>query len=320
MYSRTVGYDLIGDIHGCSRTLKALLGRLGYSCVDGVYRHPSRRVIFLGDFIDRGSGQCEVVAIAKSMVDAGTALSVMGNHEFNAIAYHTRDPVTGGYLREHSTRNARQHRAFLDAYGNRPVDYRAVIDWFRTLPLWLDLGALRVIHACWDRTWIERIQGYQAGGRLLGEKLLLESCRESTWQFEAIETLLKGKEITLQDGAGFRDKDGTLRHNIRVRWWDRTASTYRQAFLGPEGGRTHIPDDEITGDHLVEYAHDEPPVFLGHYWLEGTPTVLADNIACLDYSAEKPGGKLVAYRWSGEKQLESKNLVWVDRAETGANG
>ena len=48
------GFDLIGDIHGHAAPLRRLLGRLGYEETDGCYRHPERRLIFLGDFIDRG--------------------------------------------------------------------------------------------------------------------------------------------------------------------------------------------------------------------------------------------------------------------------
>ena len=138
---------------------------------------------------------------------------------------------------------------------------------------------------------------------------------EGNWAFEAIETLLKGKEIPLKDGASFNDKDGNTRHNIRVRWWDQAATTYKSAFMGPESARTHIPDDEIIGDHLITYGHHEPPVFLGHYWMEGEPAPLADNIACLDYSVAKPGGKLVAYRWDGEKTLHKNKFISVERVE-----
>lgn len=153
------------------------------------------------------------------------------------------------------------------------------------------------------------------GESRLDEKLLVSASRKGAWQYTAVETILKGKEIPLRDGISFHDKDGNERHDIRVRWWDRGATTYKEAFMGPESARTHIPDDEIHGDHLVEYAHDAPPVFLGHYWLEGDPEPLAPNIACLDYSVAKPGGKLVAYRWSGEQCLESGNYVWIERVE-----
>jgi len=311
-----LGYDIIGDIHGYSRSLVALLDKLGYQKQAGAYRHRSRKAIFLGDFIDRGKFQREVLAIVKAMVDSDAALAVMGNHEFNAIAFFTPDQDVGGCLRPHSDKNNDQHQAFLDAYSDSPADYEDTINWFKTLPLWLDLGELKIIHACWDQYAIEKILNYQDGDCYLGKDLLRMSCRKGTWQYTAIETILKGKEIVLKGGASFKDKDGNVRHNIRVRWWDKEVATYKDAFMGPESARTHIPDDEIAGDHLVEYSHEAPPVFLGHYWMEGDPTPLAPNIACLDYSVANPGGKLVAYRWDGEQKLESGKYVWVDRNES----
>jgi len=102
---------------------------------------------------------------------------------------------------------------------------------------------------------------------------------------------------------------------MRVRWWDGGARTFRDAFMGPESALTHIPEDDIEGDHLIEYSHDEPPVFLGHYWLEGDPAPLASNIACLDYSVGKPGGRLTAYRWDGETALQADRFISVPRLD-----
>jgi hypothetical protein len=49
-------YDLIGDVHGHAHELADLLAALGYVPVGPTYRHPAgRRVIFLGDYIDRGA-------------------------------------------------------------------------------------------------------------------------------------------------------------------------------------------------------------------------------------------------------------------------
>jgi len=314
-------YDIIGDIHGCNTTLQALLEKLGYARRDAVYRHPARRVIFLGDFIDRGPQQRAVLDTVRPMLAAGTALAVMGNHEFNAIAWATPGKSAAGYLRAHSARNFSQHAAFLQAYADSRVDYADAINWFRTLPLWLDLGELRVIHACWDHQAINRIKDARQGSNLLDDALLESSCDPGNWQFTAVETLLKGKEIPLQPGISFRDKDGAVRQHIRVRWWDRDATTYRAAFMGPESARTHIPEDAIAADHLVDYAHNDPPVFLGHYWMEGPPAPLAENIACLDYSVAKPGGRLVAYRWNGERRLLPQAFVSVERLEgEGAEG
>jgi len=250
--------DIIGDIHGCNLSLIALLEKLGYVRSDGVFRHEKRKVIFLGDFIDRGPGQREVINIVRPMIDAGSALAVMGNHEFNAIAYATKVPDSEEFLRPHSDKNIKQHHVFLDAYDNGPDEYREVINWFMTLPLWLDLGQLRIVHACWDAKIIMRLADAE-----LNDDLLIKASLKDRWEYGAIETLLKGKEIQLKQGMSFNDKDGNPRHDIRVRWWDSVATTYQSAFMGPDSARTHIPDDEIEGDHLVEYNHREPPVFFG---------------------------------------------------------
>jgi hypothetical protein len=44
---------IIGDIHGHADALERLIATLGYSRQQGVYRHPERQAIFLGDFIAR---------------------------------------------------------------------------------------------------------------------------------------------------------------------------------------------------------------------------------------------------------------------------
>lgn len=307
------GYDIIGDIHGHARTLEALLGELGYTLCDGVYRHPERKAIFLGDFIDRGPHQRGVIRIVRPMIERGSALAVMGNHEFNAIAYAT-PRSGGGFLRDHNAKNYQQHRVFLDAYEYTD-DYHELIDWFGRLPMWLDLGDLRIVHACWDREAIARISNNYNHAGSLSNSLLYSSCTHGNWEFKAVETLLKGKEIALPGGHSFFDKEGTERHHIRVRWWDGEAHNYRAAYLGPEKLATRIPDDDITGDHLLEYSHRDPPVFMGHYWLGGKPAPLAPNIACLDYSVAKPGGKLAAYRWDGERTLSTDKFVTVNSME-----
>lgn len=308
-------YDLIGDIHGHSEPLVELLEKLDYRSTDGTYRHPERKVIFLGDFIDRGPNQREVIEIVRPMIDEGAALSVMGNHEFNAIAYFTRDPQDPSkHLRVHSQKNRGQHAAFLTAFEGTD-DYPELIKWFRSLPMWLDLPGLRVVHACWDFPLMNFLSDrYPSVNSCLPEDLLVNASRKGRAEFEAVETLLKGKEIPMPIGQTFPDKDGNPRGEIRIKWWDATARTYLDAFIGPDTALTHIPEDPIDVEHLIEYSVDDPPVFIGHYWLDTEPRLLAPNIACLDYSvAAKSGGKLVAYRWDGEQKLDQDKFVHVLR-------
>ena len=300
-------YDLVGDIHGQAPELARLLEKLGYKKVAGVYKHTERQMVFLGDFVDRGAYQKEVINIVRPMIENGYALSVMGNHEYNAIAYNTKDKDSN-YLRSHNDKHTKQHKAFLTAYDDNLAEKESVIKWFKTLPLWLDLDGLRVVHACWDFDYIAKI-----GKPILTEDLLQQSSVIGTWQNDVIETILKGKEIPLPNGQSFLDKDGNPRKHIRTRWWDSQAKTYKQVFFGPEDALTHIPNDPISGDHLIDYKSDDKPVFLGHYWMEGDVKPLAENIACLDYSVAKEGGKLVAYRWDGEQKIDIDKFVFVKR-------
>jgi hypothetical protein len=251
--------------------------------------------------------------VAQTMVASGAALAVMGNHEFNAIAFHTPDG-NGGYLRPRNSKNTHQHQAFLDEFADQPDAWREAIDWFKSLPLWLDLDGLRVVHACWDPVHISQISHSYGDGARLTDELLHDASRSGTWQYHAVETLLTGKEIPLPGGAYFHDKDGTRRHDIRVRWWG-NGKTYKDIYMGPESAVTHMPDDPIQGDHMVDYGHDEKPVFLGYYWMEGDPVPLAKNIACLDYSVAKSGGKLVGCRWNGEREINPESYVWCDRGD-----
>src|SRR6218665_961103 len=107
-----IGYDLIGDIHGHASELKMLLKQMGYSSKDGVWQHPERKIIFAGDYIDRGPEIRETLQIVRSMTDAGAAHAIMGNDEYNALAFSYHHPE-GGYIRPHNAKNTHQHSATL---------------------------------------------------------------------------------------------------------------------------------------------------------------------------------------------------------------
>ena len=81
------GYDVIGDIHGHADKLIGLLRQMGYEQRSGAWRHAERTAVFVGDLIDRGPQQRTSIEIPRAMVEAGSAHAVLGNHEFNAIAY-----------------------------------------------------------------------------------------------------------------------------------------------------------------------------------------------------------------------------------------
>ena len=117
----SLAYDIIGDVHGHARELRALLEKMGYREGRGIYRHSSRMAIFVGDLIDRGPANIEAATIARHMVEEGAAQIVMGNHEFNAIAFHTEDPENpGNFLRPHTSKNVKQHQATPNEFEAKP--------------------------------------------------------------------------------------------------------------------------------------------------------------------------------------------------------
>jgi hypothetical protein len=298
------GYDLVGDIHGHADALHRLLHKLDYSEFEGIFRHPQRKMIFVGDFIDRGPQQREVLRIARAMCEVGAARAVIGNHEFNAIGWAAQD-ADGGFLRKHSEKNAGQHAKFLSEIEEDSADHKDAVSWFRSLPLWLDLPGLRVVHACWHEPSRATLAPFlDQAGRLTGEGVL-ESYRHGSDAKTAVDILLKGPEEHLPGGVHFLDKDGHKREEVRLRWWDQNATTFRQAALGMDGREDELPDSLLPTDYRY---YERTPVFFGHYWLTDRPQITAANAACLDFSVAKEG-YLTAYRWSGERELAEKCLV-----------
>jgi hypothetical protein len=268
-------------------------------------------VIFLGDFIDRGPKIRQVLEIVRPMIEEVKALAIMGNHELNALAYHTEDRDSPGeYLRRRTPKNEKQHRQTLEQLNQQKL--RFYLEWFRTLPMWLDLDGLCAVHACWDNREITTIdQARKDYGGITTEFLHL-ACRKGNPLFAPVEVVLKGKEGKLPDGTSFLDKDGHIRTEIRTRWYlAPDGHTYRTYALQSDEIACGLGLDEAIIAAATPYPATAKPVFVGHYWLSANrPGVLAENVACLDYSVAK-GGFLCGYRWSGEQKLNNDNFVWV---------
>jgi hypothetical protein len=305
-------YDLIGDIHGHADELRALLAHLGYRPdAGGVPRHPSgRQVIFLGDYIDRGPKIRETLALVRGMVEGGAALAILGNHEYNALAFWQQDPE-GGYLRPHKPVNILQHVRTIEEFRSKELfaEWLGYLDWFLTLPLALELPGLRAVHACWEPSQVAYLR-QQLPDLRLTRNFLLRASRPDTPEFTAAEIVLKGREDKLPGGLTFADKDGHRRSRMRLRWWQNpaTAPSYADYYLEDLAELRGLP---VDFSHLdPSYYQDDTPVFFGHYWLRGEPRLLQPHAVCLDYSVAR-GGQLIGYRWDGEQTLSADKLVWV---------
>lgn len=84
-------FDIVGDVHGCYDELRTLLDKLQYQVEEQrdnqgerqyVVRAPaSRKLVFVGDLVDRGPRSAEVMRLLMDMVAQGVALCVSGNHD-----------------------------------------------------------------------------------------------------------------------------------------------------------------------------------------------------------------------------------------------
>ena len=308
------GYDLIGDVHGCGETLIILLEQMGYCKINGIYQHKSRKVVFLGDIIDRGPHIRLACEIVRSMVDAGHAYMIMGNHEYNLVTYMTPAPagVAQPYLREHTERNSFIVEQTVRQFANHPEEFKDYLEWFTELPLFMEFDHFRVVHACWDHSVINEFIGRYGGNQLHGA-LLSESVKSESFLYKSLDRLLRGTSLKLPDNRSIEAKDGMVRQFFRTKFWEKNPQVYNDVVFQPDplpADLAHVRLNSEEKEKLLYYSENEKPLFFGHYWMSGVPAVIRSNIACLDYSAVKYG-RLVAYRMDGEHHLNNGKFTWV---------
>ena len=286
-----------------------LLQQLGYEESGGAFRHANRRAVFCGDFLDRGPQIADTVGIVRGMVQQQAAHAVMGNHEFNAIAFHTECPdEPGKWYRPHTARNTHQHQATLDQLDD--LELAEALDWFRQLPVALDLGQIRVVHACWDVDGIQVLEDALKSNGGCGAAFLANAANAEHPAGIAVERVLKGPEVELPNNTTVTDKEGHTRRRVRIRWFESPDGHSLGSYAFPHVPRlndVHVPDSVCPSP----YAAESPPLFIGHYWLDSRHNpLLLSNLACLDLSVAK-GGMLCAYRFNGEAVLNPQAFVKV---------
>jgi protein phosphatase len=136
-------FDFVGDVHGCTDELQSLLTRLGYiqDIAKLVPYHPSgRKMVFVGDLIDRGPDSVGTLRIAMRMVLSGSALAVTGNH----------DDKLRRYLNGNKVKPKHGLQETINQLEKEPEWFRDEIsDFLDKLPyrLMLDEGKVMVCHA-----------------------------------------------------------------------------------------------------------------------------------------------------------------------------
>jgi len=308
------GYDLIGDVHGCGHALVQLLEKLGYTKKLGIYHHPRRQAIFVGDVVDRGPRIRESLAIVYNMVQSGYAQMVIGNHEYNVYCHATPDPKRKAmaYLREHNPHNDRLVAETFEQFSNYPGELKEYLEWFSHLPLFLEFDDFRVVHACWDQHYINEYLN-QFGHNRVTPEIIADSIDSQTLEGRVLDRLMRGTSIKLPNNEKIVSRDGYERRIFRTKFWAQNPKTYSDVVYQPDPLPEHLEKwvlNQAEQDVLISYPESEKPVFFGHYWLQGRPEPVRPNIGCLDYSAVKYG-RLVAYRYNYESRLHASQYVWV---------
>jgi hypothetical protein len=302
-------YDLIGDIHGHYELLVQLLKKLGYVRVNNSYQHPLRKVIFMGDIINRGNKIRLTVRLIRRMVELGNAYCILGNHELNAILYTTLDK-SGKALQKRLPRYKLPLNKTLEEYQDYPEEWIDTVKWFRTLPVYIDLGDLRVVHGSWNESYIETYKLFLRGEEKL-KKGFLKTYLINKELRSALDGLIKGEELQLPKDLLVKDNYGIVRRSFRIKWWEPViGKTFREVAFG---NRFELPNYTIPKEIIPEikaYPADSPPVFNGHYCLDSNALIFKGNICCIDTCVTR-NQRLTAYRWSGEQQLNAENFVEV---------
>ena len=276
-------FDLIGDVHGHLDLLVELLKKLGYSKKKNSFLHPEgRKVIFVGDLINRGPDTEGVLHLVREMNEQNQALISIGNHEFRAI----QESVRFGKLKNNQ----------LNQF----------IPWIRSWPLFLDLEDLRVVHAVWHFSSISKLKT---------AKLDDDSFIESTWQKEslskkAVQIILSGLKVSLPEELEMRDRFGIIREKGRIKWWidpkNKPFSEYLLSPMYPSPNHLFPSTEEVK--HVEPYPMNGKPVFFGHYCLPPEVPKIDGMAVCLDgcVTCDK---KLWAYQWQGENSPDPAHLI-----------
>tara|TARA_B100001057_G_scaffold312167_1_gene312195 strand:+ start:3243 stop:4205 length:963 start_codon:yes stop_codon:yes gene_type:complete len=279
-------YDLIGDVHGYMDLLDSLVEKMGYSRKGKGYEHPEgRKLIFVGDLINRGPDSISVLKTVRETWEQGNALLTLGNHEFNLLQ---------------------------DAKMNKPLPnqgYQSYLSWLEKIPLFLDLEDLRVVHAAWHFPSISFLSQMQVPH----DEIIRKSCDKSSPERKAVDLILKGVKAKLPTTPCLHDRFGETRTKGRLRWWENLeGKPFSKALFSPMYGNA-IEEFPKAQDirQLEPYSTDEKPVFTGHYCLEPHIEKINGNIACLD-GCVTYDKILWGYRHTSGWKLAKENLIYSE--------
>lgn len=300
-------YDIIGDVHGYAQLLKKMLLELGYKKTSTGYSHPNRKAVFVGDFINRGPSIRKTIRIIRTMVENGNAFTILGNHEINIIISHIKNK--NNLLQQNDISELKT----VNEFREYPEEWNDHVKWLRTLPLFLELEGLRVVHACWSDEAVEFVKQNIPPGKIKKEVFKQLNKTPGSPVARYIWLLTKGLQFKLPGDMKIISNKGISPRSFRMRWWEQPEEkTFEELSFENKYELPHytVPP-QILPDGLP-YPEDAPPVFFGHYCRNNGPHIIKHNVCCID-SCVNGSKSLLAYRWDGESTLSESKLLKVKK-------
>lgn len=286
-------FDIIGDVHGCYDELVALLRNLGHE-VDAaaatVRITTGRKLLFLGDLVDRGPKTPEVLRLVMNAVASGTALCVPGNHDVKLMRkLRGRDVQITHGLAE----SLEQLAAESDAFRRDVADFidRLVSHYV------LDDGKLVVAHAGMK----ESMQGRGSG-----------AVREFALYGETTgETDELGLPVRHNWAAEYRGQAMVVYGHTPVpepEWLNRTVDIDTGCVFGGRLTALRYPEREfISVDALQTYAQPARP-FLAPEVPGPVPSAQQQHDDVLEIE-DVIGKRIISTRWHGHVTIREENAA-----------
>ena len=259
----------IGDVHGCSQSLDALLAS------PEIADDPDCRFWFVGDLVNRGPSSAETLRRVMALRERATV--VLGNHDLRALA------IAAGCLRP-------DRRDTLDDLFNAP-DADELLDWLRAQPLMRVQDRHVLVHAGLFPGWdVPKAMG------LAGE---VESLlRDSQWR-RHMRTLCGPAPLSWNARL-----DAQRRLRFIVGAFTRMRLCTRDGALAPgaKSAPGRWPRETVPWFDLPRRASGDKTIMFGHWATLGL--MVRTDAVCLDTGCVT-GGPLTAYRLSDRKLLQA---------------
>jgi len=326
--------DIVGDVHGELTALHALLAQLGY---DPAGNHPRRRkLVFVGDLVDRGPDSHGVVKLVQALVQAGNAYCILGNHEINLLMDDIKDG-SGWFFDERHQQDLKNYAPFRRTPPAQREEFKSFLG---SLPVALVRDDIRVVHAAWTTPAIQAIDSMALGSVVQQYKMwdyAAQSAAEASGLYQRYLDEKQRWASELEDEHNpppfldaIAEYEATQQMVNPLKVLTSGVETRAQtAFFA--GSRWRFSDRVNWWDDYDEAV----PVVIGHYWRLFRPVKVTvntprytqlfkdippvawhgrrRNVFCVDYSVGARWRDRKARRAEQESRFRLAALQWPER-------